>query len=270
MDHLSHLFRDLGRERRGVLMLDYDGTLAPFRVERDRATPYKGVRSVLNAIQQVGGTRLVIVGGGPVGEVLPLLALPTDPEIWGCHGWQRRHPDGRIDEARPAAMASGALDLAWVSLEDDGLQVRAERKTASVAVHWRGESERRAREIRESVLARWRPLGEREGLELLEFSGGLELRAEGRDKGVAVRAILAESWSPSAAAYLGDDATDEDAFRAIEGRGVGVLVAENSRPTAASAILRPPGELLAFLDRWLRVSRDPGAGLPLEEGTTGA
>ena len=34
-----------------ILLLDYDGTLAPFRQERDKAFPYPGVRKILEKIQ---------------------------------------------------------------------------------------------------------------------------------------------------------------------------------------------------------------------------
>ncbi|MGH9571319.1 MAG: hypothetical protein ACRD4F_16865, partial [Candidatus Angelobacter sp.] len=54
-----------------------------------------------------------------------------------------------------------------------------------------------------------------------------------------------------AAAYLGDDLTDEDAFQAINGRGLSVLVRPAWRSTTAQAWLRPPGELIQFLNDWI-------------------
>jgi len=54
----------------------------------------------------------------------------------------------------------------------------------------------------------------------------------------------------TAAAYLGDDTTDEDAFKAIRGRGIGVLVRPQFHATAADFWLKPPEELLEFLERW--------------------
>jgi trehalose-phosphatase len=89
------------------------------------------------------------------------------------------------------------------------------------------------------------------GLHLLPFDGGLELRARGKNKGDAVSTILQESGSEVAAAYLGDDQTDENAFRAIKGRGVAILVRADPRPTVADIWLRPPEELGRFLRDWL-------------------
>jgi trehalose-phosphatase len=47
--------------------------------------------------------------------------------------------------------------------------------------------------------------------------------------------------------YIGDDATDEDAFRALEQRGIGILVSEQSQPTAAKYSLKDPAEVEYFL-----------------------
>jgi trehalose-phosphatase len=48
--------------------------------------------------------------------------------------------------------------------------------------------------------------------------------------------------------YLGDDVTDEDAFRALAGRGLGVLMAEPARPSAADYRLRSVEEVRRFLE----------------------
>jgi trehalose-phosphatase len=63
---------------------------------------------------------------------------------------------------------------------------------------------------------------------------------------------LSEVSEDSVAAYLGDDVTDEDAFRAIKGRGLSVLVRPEHRETEADVWIRPPDELLEFIGRWRR------------------
>jgi trehalose 6-phosphate synthase/trehalose 6-phosphate phosphatase len=64
-----------------------------------------------------------------------------------------------------------------------------------------------------------------------------------------VRRLLAESGPDAAVFYLGDDATDEDAFAVLKNRGISVLVRPEPRPSRADWHLVPPAELLAFLDR---------------------
>ena len=234
-----------------VLMLDYDGTLAPFNERPECAVPYAEVVPILEAIAQAGGTRVVIVSGRPADEVPPLLSLTVRPEIWGSHGWERLMPDGTRIVEQPGAEALAAL-AAGVSAVADMLQdgARLERKLASVALHWRGLPPRVTQELHERADAAWRPIAAGGAAELLRFDGGLELRSVGCNKQSAVKAVLSETSPDSAVAYLGDDMTDEDAFRAVKLRGLGVLVRPELRETEADVWLKPPDELLAFLRRW--------------------
>jgi trehalose-phosphatase len=108
--------------------------------------------------------------------------------------------------------------------------------------------------IEKRTRALFEPLAQMDGLGLLEFEAGLELRA-GRDKGAAVEAILDEADAGGPLAFLGDDLTDEAAFRVVNGvgsRGLSVLVRRERRATDAEVWLRPPAELREFLERWLR------------------
>ena len=77
------------------------------------------------------------------------------------------------------------------------------------------------------------------------------MRIPDPDKGDAVRTIMEETGSDVPTAYLGDDLTDERAFRALGSKGLGILVRPNFRKTSAQAWLKPPDELLQFLSRWL-------------------
>ena len=90
------------------------------------------------------------------------------------------------------------------------------------------------------------------GLVLLSFIGGLEFRAEVCHKGQAVETIFQESKSDTVAAYLGDDRTDEDGFRAINGRGIGVWVRCELRTTEAGLWIKPLEEVLQFFSEWAR------------------
>jgi trehalose 6-phosphate phosphatase len=234
-----------------VLMLDYDGTLAPFHVRPDLAMPYPEVATVLEEVVQAGGTRVVIVSGRPADELLPLLTLTERPEIWGSHGWERLLADGRRIVEQPAGEARKALAQASAAMEnvipDDA---RLERKLASIALHWRALPEGAAQRLRAHATEVWRPATADGTLELLSFDGGLELRAVGCNKQYAVKAILSETAQDSAVAYLGDDMTDEDAFAAIKTRGLGILVRPEFRDTAADVWLQPPHELASFMAHW--------------------
>jgi trehalose-phosphatase len=237
-----------------ALLTDYDGTLAPFRAERDRATPYPGVEQALERISREGSTRVVVVSGRSASDIPKLMALGARLEIWGSHGLERRLPDGeyRLEEI-PAATRE-ILDLARRRATERGWSDRLETKPVGLALHWRGETAEAVVQLRREVPREWRNLAQGAGLELHEFDGGIELRLAGRTKAAVVEAIFRETGEDAAIAYLGDDATDEDAFRAIRGRGLGVLVRPRPRDTLASAHLVPPEQLLEFLDRWAACS----------------
>jgi trehalose-phosphatase len=250
----------LSRASRSILMLDYDGTLAPFVRERMQAKPYPGVPERLLRLAVASRTRLVLISGRPARE-LPLL-LPPDlrVEIWGSHGRERLFPNGRYEATPLQPAQQQCLDQLEASLHERGLAHLLEKKVGSVAIHTRGLCQDDATHI--VSLARGLTCSTdpgalpKPGLEWLPFDGGLELRGAGCTKATAVHSILSQEPPHAPAAYLGDDRTDEDAFTALHARGsegpsLSVLVRPQPRPTAADLWIAPPDELLAFLDRWL-------------------
>ena len=252
--HVEQFLDAVAHASRALLMLDYDGTLAPFRKERDQAFPYSGVALVLQQIVRGGHTRVVIISGRETSETVPLLGIQPCPEIWGIHGLQRRKADGTVETARIEERVLDALSDAdrWLGYQQ--LRHAAEIKTGSIAMHWRGLNNDGVESMRGRVLLGWKPIADRAGLDLLEFDGGIEIRAPEADKGDVVRVLLSEMSPGTPAAYLGDDATDEHAFQAIRGRGLSVLVRPHHRNTAAQLWLKPPEDLLNFMTQWFEAT----------------
>jgi trehalose 6-phosphate phosphatase len=234
-----------------ALLLDYDGTLAPFQIDPNNAYPYPGVTDLLKNILQLGDTRLVIITGRWTKDLMPLLQLERQPEVWGSHGLERLKEDGSYEIATMDEEPLKGLVAADEWIESMGLSDRCERKPGCLAIHWRGLSEDYINHIKKQVNPEWSLIADHWGLKLEGFDGGLELRVPGMNKGDAVSTIIEEMDNDSVAAYLGDDSTDEDAFNAIKGKGIGVLVREEFRPTAADIWLKPPEELISFLTGWL-------------------
>jgi trehalose 6-phosphate phosphatase len=252
-DRCSAFFEQLRSASIRVLLLDYDGTLAPFQIERNRAVPYPEIPGLLGRIV-ASGTRVVLISGRPARELLKLSGIHPQPEIWGSHGLEHLQPDGTYSVEPLSAEQQTGLRQAQQSLSERGLKAQMEVKPSGVALHWRGLPNAEIEKLRNNVQPIWRELVDRSSLELLEFDGGLEIRARGNDKGIAVAAILRESNPDAVIAYLGDDRTDEDAFRELQGRGLNVLVQHQNRPTLADIQLRPPDELIEFLREWLIAS----------------
>jgi trehalose-phosphatase len=204
----------------------------------------------LEIILKQPSTRLVIISGRTISDLIPLLGLDPLPEIWGCHGWERRFPNGEytvgpFDEEAIRGLANADE---WASLH--GLEAQCEIKPGSVALHWRGLDGVTAREMHTLALKGWSLLEEEHGLEIQAFDGGVELRIPGRNKGDAVRTLLSESPPHTAAAYLGDDRTDEDAFVALGSQGLSGLVRPEPRESHAYIWIPPPKELIRFLEVW--------------------
>lgn len=250
---LEEFFDRLCAAPQRVLMLDYDGTLAPFHENPAQAVPYPGIPALLDAILQSGRTRLVIVSGRWIKSLLPLLDLRTMPEIWGSYGWERSLPSGQYTAASLQATAFEALTTAqqWMS-DIEHLGARCERKLTSLAFHWRGLPNGRIVEIRHRIFEKWTSLAAEKDIGWHDFDGGIEFRAHGWNKGEVVRAILAESGPHAICAYLGDDMEDELAFKALPDTGLSVLVRGQLRPTAADLWLQPPEDVREFFARWQR------------------
>jgi trehalose-phosphatase len=256
---LEEFFLAFAGGERPLLLLDYDGTLAPFRVDRFQARPWAGVPQLLARIQRQGRTRMAVITGRPSREIGPLLGLgppliDSPVEVWGLHGAERLYPDGRRELEQVSPVVRQKLEELRERLKRDSLGGLFEDKPNAAVMHWRGHSPRTAKLIERRTRQLFEPLARLDGLSILEFEAGLELRA-GRDKGRAVEEILLESGPGRPIAYLGDDLTDEAAFRAVNGAEaphLSVLVRRESRETSADVWLRPPEELRSFLEQWLK------------------
>ncbi len=118
--------------------------------------------------------------------------------------------------------------------ELDGVEgVLIEPKMSSAAVHYRLVAEAdhgRVQAVVEAILADHAELRVTPGKMVYEIQPKLDW-----DKGRAVLWLLEalELDSPDVVPlYLGDDVTDEDAFRALSGRGLGIYVGESEEPAA--------------------------------------
>ncbi len=244
-------FRSFAGSKEPTLLLDYDGTLAPFHQQRNSAVPYPGVSEVLDEIVSCTATRVVIISGRMAREIPQLLAITRPVEIWGSHGMERLLADGRYLVQQPNPRITAAFDRTADQLEERGLRDRIEMKPGSLAVHWRGLDPEIASEACTIALRIFQPIAFSAGLAIVNFAGGIELRVRTPNKGDVIKAVLKDHRQNDPLAYLGDDLTDEDAFRALNPRGLTILVRQEYRATSARCWISPPEELISFLERWL-------------------
>lgn len=234
-----------------LLLLDYDGTLAPFIPQRERAIPYRRIPDLLSSLMAACRTRVVLVTSRCAREVPALLGVDPPPEVRGNYGLERLMPNGAYDIGYIPEEGRKALEAAARWSHGEGLGAFTEVKPGAVALHWRGLASDQIEAIRSCAYTALAPLACRGNLLLGEFDGGLELRLRACNKGQAVHSLLAEIDPAIPVAYLGDDLADEEAFRALQDRGLTVLVRGQYRPTTAQLWLKPPEEVIQFLTDWV-------------------
>jgi trehalose-phosphatase len=237
-----------------VLLLDFDGTLAEFNP--DPAAPELTAEryELLMAIARQPAMSLGIVSGRRLDDLRRRTRLPDHVYHAGLHGLEIEALGVRIthpDLAMAVERMSGLADCLKPLLDEfpDGF---IEDKGASVAVHTRRlpkERHERAFDRADVLAVPWiakNYVRRLEGNAVVEYLPNIN-----GHKGDATNWITEDVEKklqrPAWVAYIGDDITDEDAFRAITS-GISILV--GLRPTAATHKLDGISDVDRFL-RWL-------------------
>ena len=240
-----------------ALFLDYDGTLTPIVERPEDAVLDEAVRTTLHRLAE--HLLLAVVSGRDLADVRERVGVEAIFYA-GSHGFDIAGPGSYRLQHEAGEASLPALDAAEKTLGEklagiDGAAL--ERKRFALAVHYRRVAEgdvQKVRSVVEAVLAGQTRLRLGEGKKVLELRPDIDW-----DKGKAVDWIL-DALSPESDGarpiYIGDDTTDEDAFSALVGRGVGIAVLEKERPTAAGYRLRNPGEVHRFLNALCRQRGD--------------
>ncbi len=237
-----------------VLLLDFDGTLAPIVSRPEDAALPTRTANALQRLHQIESLTMAVVSGRAMADARERVALP-DIAYAGNHGMEIEGPGlHRIHE--DAARARPALVSVADRLRDqvgDIEGVLVEDKELTLSIHYRRVDRERVNEVREAVFA---AVGDREDLRITEGKELLEVRPSvDWHKGRAVEFLLREMSHPDGVPtiYIGDDRTDEDAFRVLRDIssvvGEGVIVADPLPPsTAARSMLRDPDEVALLLE----------------------
>lgn len=231
-----------------AFLLDYDGTLAPIAARPGEAHLSESIRELLR--QLACRCTVVIVSGRDRADVEKRVGLPGLIYA-GSHGFDISGPDGlRVQHPGADACLPDLCNAQKVLnhlLEDvEGIQL--ERKKYALAVHFPHVPEDKVAYVKDVV--RWVS----HAAERLTFTTGktvLELRpALDWHKGKAVGWImdaLQLDLTKAVPIYMGDDSTDEEAFRFLGDTGVGILVGGHGGPTEAAYRLQDMGEVEELL-----------------------
>jgi trehalose-phosphatase len=238
------------------LFLDYDGTLTPIVDDPAQAVMADAMRAT--AAQAAEHHTVTIVSGRDLSDLKARVGL-ENLYYAGSHGFDIAGPAGWGQSLQRGEEFLPELDRVEAELRSalDGIAGHAvERKRFSIAVHYRrvGEADLRGLEAAlDRVLDGHPRLRKGHGKKVFQIQPGIEW-----DKGHAVRWLLAQlglDRSDVVPLYIGDDLTDEDAFRALGERGVGIAVRNGSRPSAAQYSLADPDDVRRFLELLVDLGR---------------
>ena len=256
----DELWSALG-DLRPAVFLDYDGTLTPIVEHPDLAVLSDESRATLE--QLAATTTVAVLSGRDADDVIGKVGVPG-LYYAGSHGFDIRTPSGdaaggdldRFDTFLPELEAAEA-ELRDALADVPGANI--ERKRFAIAVHYRQVPEEHHAAVADAV---GRTASAYSSLRLAGGKMIFELRPDVQwDKGTALRWMLTEMHldvPEVLPVYVGDDVTDEDAFRELEHCGLGIVVGREERTTRARYALDDTEEARLFLDE-LR-SRVAGRG----------
>lgn len=244
LDHVQEIAGE--RHHALAVFLDYDGTLTPIVSRPEQAVLSDSMRAVLRDL----ATKLpvAILSGRDLEDVRGRVGIDTIVYA-GSHGFDIAGPCGLCRQVATEFLPG--LDMAEKELHAalDGIRgALVERKRFSIAAHYRNVRKSEASNVEQAVnevAERHRELRKIDGKKVYELLPNVDW-----DKGKAVLWLLrtldleGENVRPI---YIGDDRTDEDAFRALEQRGVAILVSDELQHTVACYSLKNPVEVERFL-----------------------
>ncbi|KAJ0479060.1 putative trehalose-phosphatase [Helianthus annuus] len=247
-----------------VVFLDYDGTLSNIVPNPDEAFMSKKMRRVVSEVARCFPT--AIISGRSRDKVYGFVKL-DDIYYAGSHGLdiaapfqcQNRPVDKNGEEVvrfQPAQIYQPLIYKILDVLKEETNDIKGvmlENNKFCVSVHFRHVSDKDFPVLEEVVKSLVDDLGEfrlSEGKKVFEIRPDIEW-----DKGHALEYLLETlgygSSNDVLPIYIGDDRTDEDAFKAIKKRGKGysIVVSTSPKDTMASYSLRSPSDVKKFLSR---------------------
>lgn len=245
LESFQTILADIG-EKKPVLFFDYDGTLTPIVDDPNAAELADNNKKI---IQQLSHQFTVaIISGRGLTDLKSKVGL-QGLIYAGSHGFEISGPNGLEMQYEPGKEVLPILDEVEKKLKKrieaiDGCEV--ERKKYAIAVHYRQVEADKVEEVEiavEEILVGQQRLKIGKGKKILELKPNLDWH-----KGHALNWLLNKLdlvASQNHPIFIGDDITDEDALKALN--GTGILVGSHGQKTHADYRLKDTGEVYWFL-----------------------
>ena len=247
--HIESIERRCMRKGSVLLLFDFDGTLSPIVAHPDMAKLLPGWRERLKNLKKNSKITLGIVTGRSIKSIRKRIAIPgvIIASDHGCEVWRGT----RLGVRYAGENCRYLKELAREAKEEFGVisGIVIEEKKYSMAIHYRMVDSR----IKTSVKKRAEKLTEEYcdlyGWEKMHGKQLIEIRLpDSWHKGDAVKWIQ-KNYAPKAiSVYVGDDTTDEDAFKAIGRNGITIRVGRK-KSSAAAYYVDSVEDMATWLDR---------------------
>jgi trehalose 6-phosphate synthase/phosphatase len=249
---INQMLDDFGAAQTRCILLDYDGTLAPFQKLPSMAVPGNELLNLLHDLSADEHNRITVISGRDAATLDKWLGhLPIT--LVAEHGATIRYRDEPWQQQT-------FQNLAWKEEIRPILQSFVNRcagsfieeKTNTLAWHYRNTDPDlgfvRSRELRHSLLQ----LTTNTPLQVVDGNKVIEVRMMGVDKG-ATALNLIDHYAPDFTLCLGDDTTDEDMFRALKDKAYTIKIGSGN--TAAKFTLWSQTDVLPLLRKFLVPTR---------------
>jgi len=249
-DNLDEVKSLLAKEL--LIFLDYDGTLTPIVDTPDKAILSKDMKDVL--IKLSNKFHVAIVSGRATDDVRQKVGL-ENLFYAGSHGFEIYKPNGTVKINEDAAAVREDIKKISSELADKLKSISGalvEDVKYTVSVHYRLVADKDFEFLQkcvDDVILKYPNLRKTLGKKVFEIRPNIDWH-----KGKAVEWIL-DFWEFASAeycpVYIGDDVTDEDAFKVLEDKGLSIVVSEKQRQSAAQYRIKDVDEVKDVLQRFI-------------------
>jgi trehalose-phosphatase len=248
--HWENIQARIRQAKHLFLFLDYDGTLTPIVSRPELALCPSAAKRHLEKLRDLPGVYLIIISGRSLEDVRKKVGVSGLTYV-GNHGLEIENPAGRhkkiLKPVRKRELKKITQNLQNSLKKIPGILF--EDKGPILSIHYRNVPQKsltHVPQVVEAELQQWKNRWKiASGKMVLEIRPNINF-----DKGKAVKEILRTFPSKGLLPiYLGDDRTDEDAFRMLQGMGISVFIGPSGLPSGADFFLQNSDEVREFLSR---------------------